>query len=109
MAVRIVTDSACDLPQARADALGIEIVPLTIRFGDEEFVDRVELSNEEFWRKVATSPVLPETAAPSPGAFEERFRALGDGRRRRHRLHQPLVPALRDHAVGPGRGEGARG
>jgi DegV family protein with EDD domain len=78
VAVRIVTDSACDLPQARADALGIEIVPLTIRFGEEEFVDRVELSNEEFWRKVATSPVLPETAAPSPGAFEERFRALGD-------------------------------
>src|SRR5436190_24001080 len=78
VAVRIVTDSACDLPQARADALGIEIVPLTIRFGDEEFVDRVELSNEEFWRKVSTSPVLPETAAPSPGAFEERFRALAD-------------------------------
>lgn len=77
MVVRIVTDSACDLPQARADALGIEIVPLTIRFGEEEFVDRVELSNEEFWRKVATSPVLPETAAPSPGAFEERFRAMG--------------------------------
>ena len=66
MVVRIVTDSACDLPQARADALGIEIVPLTIRFGDDEYVDRVELSNEEFWRKVATSPVLPETAAPSP-------------------------------------------
>src|SRR3954470_9615621 len=78
VAVRIVTDSSCDLPQARADALGIEIVPLTIRFGDEEFVDRVELSNEEFWRKVSTSPVLPETAAPSPGAFEERFRALAD-------------------------------
>ncbi len=78
MVVRIVTDSACDLPQSRADALGIEIVPLTIRFGDEEYVDRVELSNEEFWRKVATSPVLPETAAPSPGAFEERFRALRD-------------------------------
>ena len=77
MVVRIVTDSACDLPQARADALGIEVVPLTIRFGDDEYVDRVELSNEEFWRKVATSPVLPETAAPSPGAFEERFRALG--------------------------------
>ena len=78
MVVRIVTDSSCDLPQARADALGIEIVPLTIRFGDEEFVDRVELSNAEFWRKVATSPVLPETAAPSPGAFEERFRAMGE-------------------------------
>ncbi len=76
MVVRVVTDSACDLSQARADALGIEIVPLTIRFGADEFVDRTELTNEEFWRKVATSPVLPETAAPSPGAFEERFRAL---------------------------------
>lgn len=76
MVVRIVTDSACDLPQARADELGIEIVPLTIRFGDEEFVDRIELTNEEFWRKVATSPVLPETAAPSPGAFEDCFRSL---------------------------------
>lgn len=78
MVVRIVTDSACDLPQGRADELGIEIVPLTIRFGDEEFVDRIELSNEEFWRKVATSPVLPETAAPSPGAFEDRFRSLAE-------------------------------
>ncbi len=76
MAVRIVTDSACDLPPARAEAAGIEVVPLTIRFGKEEFVDRVELTQDEFWRKVATSPVLPETAAPSPGAFEERFRSL---------------------------------
>ena len=49
MGVRVVTDSSCDLPVARAEELGIEIVPLTIRFGDEEFVDRVELTNEEFW------------------------------------------------------------
>jgi DegV family protein with EDD domain len=74
--VRIVTDSACDLPPARAEAAGIEVVPLTIRFGDEEYFDRVDLSHDEFWRKVATSPLLPETAAPSPGAFEERFRAM---------------------------------
>ena len=77
MVVRIVTYSSCDLPQALADELGIEIVPLTIRFGDKEFGDRLELSNEEFWRKVATPPVLPEPAAPSPRAFEERFRAMG--------------------------------
>jgi DegV family protein with EDD domain len=76
MGVRVVTDSACDLPVARADELGIEIVPLTIRFGTQEYVDREELTNEDFWRKVATSDVLPETAAPSPGAFEERFRKL---------------------------------
>jgi DegV family protein with EDD domain len=77
--VRVVTDSSCDLPDARAEELGIEIVPLTIRFGSEEYVDRVELSNDEFWRKVATSDVLPETAAPSAGAFEETFRRLADG------------------------------
>jgi DegV family protein with EDD domain len=75
---RVVTDSACDLPVARAEELGIEIVPLTIRFGSEEFVDRVELTNEQFWQKVATSDVLPETAAPSAGAFEETFRRLAD-------------------------------
>ncbi len=76
MGVRVVTDSSCDLPVARATELGIEIVPLTIRFGDEEFVDRVELTNEDFWRKVATSDVLPETAAPSAGAFESTFQRL---------------------------------
>jgi DegV family protein with EDD domain len=74
--VRVVTDSACDLPQELADVLGIEIVPLTIRFGTEEFVDRVELSNEDFWKRLRASDALPETAAPSAGAFEARFRDL---------------------------------
>jgi DegV family protein with EDD domain len=76
MAVRVVSDSSCDLPPETCDALGIEIVPLTIRFGDDEFVDREELSTDDFWRKLETSPVLPETAAPSVGAFEETFRNL---------------------------------
>ncbi|MBI2168468.1 MAG: DegV family protein [Actinobacteria bacterium] len=77
MPVRIVTDSSCDLPEDLAKQLGIEIVPLTIRFGDDEYVDRVDLSADEFWSKMASSPVLPETAAPSAGAFEETFRRLG--------------------------------
>ena len=76
MGVRVVTDSACDLPQDIVDELGIEIVPLTIRFGSEELVDRKELGTEEFWRRLETSPVLPETAAPSAGAFETAFRSL---------------------------------
>ena len=74
--VRIVTDSACDLPQSVADELGIEIVPLTIRIGDEEFVDRQDLSVSEFWRRCAASPTLPETAAPAPGQFEAAYRKL---------------------------------
>src|SRR5688572_20349389 len=72
--IRVVTDSACDLPQALADEHRIEIVPLTIRFGDEEFVDRRDLTPKEFWARCASSAVLPETAAPSPGAFEEAYR-----------------------------------
>jgi len=76
--VRVVTDSACDLPPELVDKLGIEIVPLTIRFGSEEFVDREELSTDEFWRRLGESATLPETAAPSAGAFEKRFRELAD-------------------------------
>jgi DegV family protein with EDD domain len=72
--VVIVTDSACDLPAALADELGVEIVPLTIRFGDDEFVDREELSTAEFWTRCVNSPTLPETAAPAPGQFEQAYR-----------------------------------
>jgi DegV family protein with EDD domain len=78
MPVRIVTDSACDLPESVCTELGIEVVPLTIRFGDREFVDRKELSTDAFWRELQASSVLPETAAPSVGAFEETFRRLSD-------------------------------
>lgn len=75
MAVRVVTDSACDLPQHLVDELNIGIVPLTIRIGSEEFVDRRDLTPAEFWVRCAKSPALPETAAPSAGAFEEAYRA----------------------------------
>jgi DegV family protein with EDD domain len=80
MRVRVVTDSACDLPDDLIERDGIEVVPLTIRFGKEELVDRKELSTDEFWRRLADSDVLPETSAPSAGAFEAAFRRLiGDG------------------------------
>ncbi len=76
MTVRIVTDSSCDLPQSLADELGIEIVPLTIRFGTDEFVDRRDLTPEQFWARCKNSAVLPETAAPAPGLFEAAYRKL---------------------------------
>ena len=75
MTIRIVTDSGCDLP-AESPELGIEIVPLTIRFGDEEFVDRRDLTPEVFWQRCAASATLPETAAPAPGVLEEVYRCL---------------------------------
>lgn len=74
--IRIVTDSSCDLTRDEAAELGIEIVPLSIRFGDDEYVDREELDAGAFYEKMASTGILPETAAPSPGAFEEKFRKL---------------------------------
>jgi DegV family protein with EDD domain len=74
--VGIVTDSACDLPQDLVDQYGIEVVPLTIRFGDDEYVDRRDLTPKQFWALCRDSPQLPQTAAPSPGAFEQAYRAL---------------------------------
>ncbi len=76
--IRVITDSACDLPQEIATSLGVDIVSLTIRFGDDEFVDRRELSATDFWKKCAASPVLPETAAPSAGAFRTAFEHARD-------------------------------
>jgi DegV family protein with EDD domain len=77
--IRVVTDSACDIPEEIARRLNIDIVSLTIRFGDEEFTDRVDLSPEAFWAKCKASKTLPETAAPSPGAFRAAYeRAQAD-------------------------------
>lgn len=76
MTVRIVTDSSCDLPQELADQLLISIVPLKVRFGDDEYVDRETITTDEFWKKCAASAVLPETAAPSPGNFDAEFQKL---------------------------------
>lgn len=76
--IQVVTDSACDLTPAVAEEHGITVVPLTIRFGAEEFVDRAELSGKEFWDRVITGPDMPETAAPSPGAFRQAFTGAAD-------------------------------
>ena len=74
MTVRIVTDSASDLTPDEATSLSIDVVPLSIRFGDDVFLDRVELGIDEFYRRMADSEDLPQTAAPAPGAFQEVFR-----------------------------------
>ena len=76
--VAIVTDSACDLTADEVTEHGIRVVPLSIRFGTEEFVDGVDLSTDAFYEKMATVEDLPETAAPAPGAFEEAFRAAAE-------------------------------
>ena len=75
-AVRIITDSACDLPDSVVQSLGIEVVPLFIRFGDDELVDREQLTTTQFWERCSVESDLPSTAAPSPGRFEDTVRKL---------------------------------
>jgi DegV family protein with EDD domain len=76
--IRVVTDSACDLSAELVAGRDITVVPLSIRFGEEEFVDGTTLSTDDFWARCAKSEVLPETSAPSPGAFQAAFGAAAD-------------------------------
>jgi DegV family protein with EDD domain len=73
-----VTDSACDLTEDLVKQHEVIVVPLTIRFGSEEFEDRTQLTPEEFWRRCQGKGALPETAAPSPGAFIAAFQQAAD-------------------------------
>jgi DegV family protein with EDD domain len=76
MSVRIVVDSTADIPPARAERLGITVVPETVLFGDQAYLDGVDLDGPGFYQKLATSPVMPTTSAPSPGLFEAAYRRL---------------------------------
>jgi DegV family protein with EDD domain len=76
VAVRVVTDSTADLSKDQAQALGIAVVPLTVQFGEESYRDGVDLNSVEFFAKLANAKVMPTTAAPPPGLFEETYRQL---------------------------------
>ncbi len=73
MAVRILTDSTADISPALAESLGITVVPLTVFFGEEAYLDGIEMDTATFFGRLGTSKVLPRTSQPSPGAFQEAF------------------------------------
>jgi DegV family protein with EDD domain len=76
--VRVVTDSTADLTVEQAAALGVTVVPLLVRFGDEVFEDRVTLPTSEFYDRLLRSTVMPATSQPSPGAFAAAYQPLLD-------------------------------
>lgn len=79
--VKIVTDSTADIPRALAESLDIAVVPLTVHFGSEVYRDGVDISAEQFYRRLRAASTLATTAAPAPGAFAATFReAAGEGR-----------------------------
>ena len=76
MTIRIVTDSTCDLPEVLIARHGITVVPLYIHFGLEGYLDRVEITREEFYTRLPDSHPLPTTAAPSPEVFSNIYEKL---------------------------------
>jgi DegV family protein with EDD domain len=76
MAVKIVTDSTSDITSDLAQKLGVTVVPLTVSFGHESFLDRVDISTDDFYRRLARESIFPTTTQPSPGAFAEVYEKL---------------------------------
>ncbi len=76
MAVRIVTDSTADLPPQLAKELGITVVPIYVRFGNEVYLDRVDITEDEFYQRLEHAPVHPSTVQPGPQDFLEVYRKL---------------------------------
>jgi len=76
MPVKIVTDSGADLPDHLAKELGITVVPLYIRFGEEVYRDRVSISEDEFYERLTHDPVHPSTTQPGPQDFLEAYQKL---------------------------------
>lgn len=74
MSVKIVIDSTADISEQIKDRF--TVVPLSILFGDEEYVDGITISHEEFYQKLVESDVLPTTSQASPGQFMEVFSSL---------------------------------
>ena len=76
MKIKIVTDSSADIPLQIREELGISVVPLYVRFGDETFKDGVTISNDEFYRRLVSHEVFPNTIQPSPMDFKQTYEEL---------------------------------
>jgi DegV family protein with EDD domain len=78
MTVRVVTDSGADLSPEVVEDLSISVVPLVVLFGDQAFRDGIDLTTDQFFEKLVTSPIHPSTSQPSVGAFQEAYEGLVD-------------------------------
>ena len=71
--VRVICDSAADLPPGEAERLGIGIVPVRVNFGDEDFMDGVTLAPRELYARLRRNPTPPQTSQPPPGDFRRAY------------------------------------
>ena len=71
--IKIITDSSADLPQELIEKYDITLVPLTVSIGGVDFLEKVNLTPQEFFSKMFSSDILPKTSQPSPATFAEAF------------------------------------
>ncbi len=76
MAVKILTDSTSDIFSQQAEQLGVEVLPLRVLFGEEEYIDGVTMTAAQFYEKLAQSDVLPHTSQITPMEFTQVFERL---------------------------------
>ncbi len=78
MAVKIITDTLSDISNEMAAQLGITLIPLYIRFGETIYRDRIDISAEDFYRRLVNESRLPSTTQPSPNDFLELYKKLSE-------------------------------
>ena len=71
--IKIITDSSSDLPEELIEQYDITVVPLTVTIGDQEYLEKVNLTSKQFFTKMFSTDVLPKTSQPSPASFAETF------------------------------------
>lgn len=107
--IRIVTDSTAGLSEEVKAELGIVSVPLIVRFGSESFREGIDITNEEFYRRLTTRPDFPSTSQPSAGDFQEVYRELAKTAGSIISIHisskisgtcQSALTALQDESIG---------
>lgn len=85
--IKIVTDSLADIPRSIQRALDITTVPCIVRFGEQEYRDRIDLSLSDFYKQLVSNAVLPATSQPSIGVFEQTYRDLSASAREIVSIH----------------------
>jgi DegV family protein with EDD domain len=78
MPVKIVTDSVADIPPDIVKDLDISIIPVILRFGEEMFRDQIDITNDQFYERLATSKVMPTTSVPSLDLFARTYAKLAE-------------------------------
>ncbi|MEL6868914.1 MAG: DegV family protein [Pseudomonadota bacterium] len=84
--IAVITDSAADIAPKDMDALDIHFVPLRIQFGEQGYLDKLSISESEFFAELTRNPAHPTSSQPAPGDFRRQYQFLAS--------HYPHVVAI---------------